>query len=94
MTPETLAHAVAAQDRRALARAITLVESQRPDHRATLEAYNAASSSVTIAKSGYWPSLTGSASYGYSSSRIGDLVQAREALGNQLAGIQPLRQAA
>ena len=47
---------------------------QRPDHRSTLEAYNAASSSVTIAKSGYWPSLTASASYGYSSSRIGDLV--------------------
>ena len=34
MTPETLAQAVTAQDRRALSRAITLVESQRTDHRA------------------------------------------------------------
>ena len=33
MTPQTLAQSVAAKDRRALARAITLVESQRPDHR-------------------------------------------------------------
>ena len=32
--PEALAGAVAAGDRRALARAITLVESTRPDHRA------------------------------------------------------------
>jgi outer membrane protein len=47
---------------------------QRPDQRATLEAYNAASSAVTIAQSGYWPSLAGSASYGYSSSRFGNLI--------------------
>jgi outer membrane protein len=47
---------------------------QRPDHRATYEAYNAASSSVTIAKAGYLPSITGSASYGYSSSEFGNLV--------------------
>jgi len=51
----------------------TAVEN-RPDHRATVEAYNAAASSVTIARSGYWPSLTGSASYGYSSSEFDNLV--------------------
>ncbi len=47
---------------------------QRPDHRATFEAYNAAASSVTIARSGYLPSLSGSASYGYSSSEFGNLI--------------------
>ncbi|MEL6233995.1 MAG: methylmalonyl Co-A mutase-associated GTPase MeaB [Pseudomonadota bacterium] len=36
--PETLAQAVAQGDRRALARAITLVESTRPDHRAAARA--------------------------------------------------------
>jgi LAO/AO transport system kinase len=40
--PETLARAVADGDRRALARAITLVESARPDHRAQAEALLAA----------------------------------------------------
>jgi LAO/AO transport system kinase len=40
--PETLARALAQGDRRALARAITLVESARPDHRAQAEALLAA----------------------------------------------------
>jgi LAO/AO transport system kinase len=40
--PEALAHAVAQGDRRALARAITLVESARADHRARAEALLAA----------------------------------------------------
>ena len=40
--PETLARAVAGGDRRALARAITLVESARADHRAQAEALLAA----------------------------------------------------
>jgi outer membrane protein len=53
---------------------VTTAVENRPDHRATVEAYNAASSSVTIAKSGYWPSLTGSASYGYSSSEFDNLI--------------------
>jgi LAO/AO transport system kinase len=38
MTPAALAEAVADRDRRALARAITLVESARPDHRLQAEA--------------------------------------------------------
>ena len=38
MDPEALAEAVCAGDRRALARAITLVESTRPDHRAAADA--------------------------------------------------------
>ena len=40
--PQSLAQAVAGGDRRALARAITLVESARPDHRAQAEALLAA----------------------------------------------------
>ena len=36
--PQVLAHGVLAGERRALARAITLIESTRPDHRATAEA--------------------------------------------------------
>jgi len=36
--PQALAHGVLAGERRALARAITLIESTRPDHRATAEA--------------------------------------------------------
>jgi LAO/AO transport system kinase len=42
LDPETLARAVAEGDRRALARAITLVESARADHRAQAEALLAA----------------------------------------------------
>src|SRR5437899_479223 len=42
VTADDLAAAVRAGDRRALARAVTLVESTRPDHRATAEALIAA----------------------------------------------------
>lgn len=50
---------------------------QRPDHQATVEAYNAASSSVTIARAGHLPTVSASGSFGYANSELGKLTDNR-----------------
>ncbi|HLB00246.1 MAG TPA: TolC family protein, partial [Bacteroidota bacterium] len=47
--------------------------SQRPDHQATVETYNAASSSVTMARAGHLPTVSASGSYGYSNPELSKL---------------------
>lgn len=49
----------------------------RPDHRAASEALNAASSSVTIARSGHLPTVSAGASYGYSNTELDKLTDNR-----------------
>jgi len=56
---------------------VTTGIAQRPDHQATVEAYNAASSSVTIARSGHLPTVSASGSYGYSNQELGKLTDNR-----------------
>ncbi len=49
----------------------------RPDHQAAGAALNAASSSITIARSGHLPSVSASGSYGYSNSELDKLTDNR-----------------
>jgi outer membrane protein len=56
---------------------VTTGISQRPDHQATLEAYNAASSSVTMARAGHLPTVSASGSYGFSNRELGNLTDNR-----------------
>ncbi|HLF15445.1 MAG TPA: TolC family protein [Bacteroidota bacterium] len=50
---------------------------QRPDHQATGEALNAASSSVTIARAGHLPTVSAGGSYGYSNPKLDKLTDNR-----------------
>ncbi len=47
--------------------------SLRPDYKGAIEEMNAASSSITMAQSGYFPTVNGSVSYGLSASEINKL---------------------
>jgi len=50
---------------------------QRPDHQAAVETYNAASSSVTIARAGHLPTVSASGSFGYANPEIDRLTDNR-----------------
>ncbi len=56
---------------------ITTATSSRPDYLAAVETRNSASSSVTVAKSGYYPTVAAQASYGYTNPELGSITDNR-----------------
>jgi outer membrane protein len=56
---------------------VTTAVGQRPDYASTVEALNAASSGVTIAKAGHLPTVSAGGSFGYSNSELDKLTDNR-----------------